>query len=502
MMYNALYCRQSIDKKDSISIESQLEYCRYEAHGEACLEYIDRGFSGKNTNRPDFERMMQDIQKGMIQRVIVYKLDRISRSILDFANMMEIFQTFHVEFISSTEKFDTSTPIGRAMLNICIVFAQLERETIQKRVTDTYYSRSKKGYYMGGRIPYGFRLTKTIINHIQTSKYEEILEESKQIKLIYSLYANRQNSLNDVISYLEAHKLVHCRGSRWNSARLSEILRNPIYVKADRSIYTFFKNRGAILFNAPEDYTGCNACYLYRGMQSSKKNQKNLCKSEVVLAPHQGIVSSDIWLACQLKNIDGPSSFHSRKVKNSWLSGKIKCDRCGYSLVIRKSHTLHERYFLCSSTRSLPACSGTLCTIYADVIEEYLSSCIIQKITRLQQIVSDHGLCERKQIEDYSKQLLCIEQKITNLIQRLSEANVLLMQYMNEKIAALHTEKSTLQKQLSHIAESPALCFPPLNIPSDFNWNRLSFEDQRIIADLFIDTISVSDNIVKIIWKF
>lgn len=75
--------------------------------------------------------MMNDIRAGKIKRVIVYKLDRISRSILDFANMMETFQEYNVEFVSSTEKFDTSTPIGRAMLNICIVFAQLERETIQ-----------------------------------------------------------------------------------------------------------------------------------------------------------------------------------------------------------------------------------------------------------------------------------------------------------------------------------------------------------------------------------
>ncbi|RAZ95074.1 recombinase family protein, partial [Klebsiella oxytoca] len=92
-------------------------------HGDAFIEYTDRGFSGKDTNRPGFEKMMNDIRAGKIKRVIVYKLDRISRSILDFANMMEIFQKYHVEFVSSTEKFDTSTPIGRAMLNICIVFA-------------------------------------------------------------------------------------------------------------------------------------------------------------------------------------------------------------------------------------------------------------------------------------------------------------------------------------------------------------------------------------------
>ena len=145
--YDALYGRQSVDKKDSISVESQLDFCKYETHGQPYQTYTDKGFSGKNTNRPDFECMMRDIRAGRIKRVIVYKLNRISRSILDFANMMEVFQEYDVEFVSSTEKFDTSTPIGRAMLNICIVFAQLERETIQKRVTDAYYSRNKKGFF-------------------------------------------------------------------------------------------------------------------------------------------------------------------------------------------------------------------------------------------------------------------------------------------------------------------------------------------------------------------
>ena len=188
-MYDAIYARQSVEKADSISVESQIEFCKFETRGGEYKSYIDRGFSGKNTNRPAFEEMLRDIKKGMIKRVIVYKLDRISRSILDFSNMMETFEKYNVQFVSSTEKFDTQTPIGRAMLSICIVFAQLERETIQKRVADSYYSRSKKGFYMGGRVPYGFSLEKTVINGIQTSKYAPKSEEIEQIKLMYLIYS-------------------------------------------------------------------------------------------------------------------------------------------------------------------------------------------------------------------------------------------------------------------------------------------------------------------------
>ena len=90
---DAIYARQSVDKKDSISIESQIEFCKYELKGGNCKEYTDKGYSGKNTDRPKFQELVRDIKRGLIAKVIVYKLDRISRSILDFANMMELFQT-------------------------------------------------------------------------------------------------------------------------------------------------------------------------------------------------------------------------------------------------------------------------------------------------------------------------------------------------------------------------------------------------------------------------
>ena len=108
---NAIYARQSVDKKDSISIENQIDFCRHELRGGAAKEYADKGFSGKNTDRPQFQQLVQDIEAGLIARVVVYKLDRISRSILDFAKMMDTFQKYNVEFVSSTEKFDTSTPV-------------------------------------------------------------------------------------------------------------------------------------------------------------------------------------------------------------------------------------------------------------------------------------------------------------------------------------------------------------------------------------------------------
>ncbi|MDE7207546.1 MAG: recombinase family protein, partial [Lachnospiraceae bacterium] len=319
---------------------------------------------------------MNDIQAGKIGRVIVYKLDRISRSILDFANMMETFQKYHVEFVSSTEKFDTSTPIGRAMLNICIVFAQLERETIQKRVSDAYYARCKRGFYMGGRVPYGYRLTDTVIDNVRTSMYEEVPEESNQLKLIYSMYADTDNSLGDIVRYLNGHKIKHLRGANWNTARISEMLRNPVYVEADIDVYRFFQSQGAKIYNPASDFTGYNACYLYKGTVSTTRKQCDLSDKEIVLAPHRGFIPSKTWLECRMRCLNNRQSAKTCKPKNSWLAGKVKCGKCGYALTIRKAKTKWGRYFVCSQSGNHGSCEGAGCTIYADVLEEYMLGAI------------------------------------------------------------------------------------------------------------------------------
>lgn len=155
----AIYARQSVDKKDSISIETQIELCRGCCDtNDDILVYTDKGYSGSNTERPGLKEMMRNIQAGIINKVVVYKLDRISRSLPDFVRMMEEFDKKQCDFVSRSEAFDTSTPLGKAMIQICMIFAQLERENIIQRIRDAYSSRSKEGFYMGGRVPYGFRL--------------------------------------------------------------------------------------------------------------------------------------------------------------------------------------------------------------------------------------------------------------------------------------------------------------------------------------------------------
>lgn len=291
---NAVYGRQSVDRKDSISIESQIEFCEYELKGESYKAYTDKGYSGKNTDRPKFQQLMADIQKGLIKKVVVYKLDRISRSILDFATMMEEFQKYNVEFVSSTEKFDTSTPMGRAMLNICIVFAQLERETIQKRVTDAYYSRCLKGFHMSGPAPYGFDLAPTRLHDVRTKMLVEDPETRKYALLMFTMYVEPMTSFGDITRYF-SEAGIKIYGKDLTRGFLSQLLRNPAYVIADLDVYEFFKSQGTYIVNEAADFEGGNGCYLYQagmwqGIKTPSSETRYLCllRTKVLYLPLSG----------------------------------------------------------------------------------------------------------------------------------------------------------------------------------------------------------------------
>ena len=179
------YARKSVERINSISCETQIEYCksaiRPEEREEKIITIIDNGFSGGNVNRDGFQKMMKLVRQNKISKVVVYKLDRISRSLADFVNILQEFKAHNVEFVSSQEAFDTSSPYGELIVKILMVFAEFERTSTINRVTQAYEHRSEMGFYMGGRKPYGFELVPAIIHNIKTKKLCPILSEAEQV---------------------------------------------------------------------------------------------------------------------------------------------------------------------------------------------------------------------------------------------------------------------------------------------------------------------------------
>ena len=451
----AIYARKSVFREDSISIESQIEMCEYEARGQDYLVYQDNGYSGKNTDRPGFQRMLGDIKSGKISKVIVYKLDRVSRSVLDFSGLMDLFQRYKVDFVSATEHFDTSNPMGRAMLNICIVFAQLERETIQQRVIDAYASRSKKGFYMGGKIPYGFRKVPFIIDGIKTSMYEQEPDEAADISLIYELYSKPSATLGDVLRELTARGInTNRRGKHWNTARLSEVMRNPIYTTNDISIYEFFKAQGSRLINPPEQFDGVTSQYLFSGTNTNRKTW-DLTGQNIVIAPHRGFIEPEIWLACR-KKLLANHQVRTCKAKNSFLSGKVKCGSCGYAVVVRFSQRSkgHIRYFIDTGWTENHCCTHKLPTIHADDFEQIIVDKIRDKLSALTIKAANNDKDElQEEIDRTAAKITELESEIERFIDKLMmpDTDKTAMKYINGRIAKLDGQKSELSKEIDRL---------------------------------------------------
>ena len=497
---DAIYARQSVDKVDSISTQSQIEFCKYELKGGNFREYIDKGYSGKNTDRPRFQDLIRDIQNGLIAKVVVYKLDRISRSILDFSNMMLLFQKYNVEFVSSTEKFDTSTPMGRAMLNICIVFAQLERETIQKRVGDAYYSRSQKGFNMGGRTPYGFRTEPVIMQGINTKKLVPHPDEMENIKMIFDMYAQAKTSYGDIVRYF-SDKGILFYGKVLIRGTLAQILRNPVYVKADLDVYEFFKNQGTTIVNDASDFTGENGCYLYKLRESEKRKSNCLDELMLVLAPHEGIIDSGLWLKCRKKLMNNMTIQSARKPTNTWLAGKAKCGRCGYGLKGLTTAVIY-RYMRCSKYIDNKSCEGAG-TIYTDKLEQFIYEQMVEKLSDFKTLTGKKkaGKVNPKLTALYTE-LTKVESEIEKLMDSLTGANSVLLSYVNAKIEELDSRRQSLNKKIADLSIQ-TISPDQADKISDYldDWGNVSFDDKRQVLNSLVSQIRATSDKIEIIWK-
>jgi site-specific DNA recombinase len=157
-MKAAIYARKSRETEKGESLDNQISrgIALCNSRGWEYDIYQDMAWSGKSLDRPDFKRMYSDIENKKIHTVICYKLDRVSRNVNDFSSLINDLSSKNVDFISLTENFDTSSALGRAMMYISSVFAQLERETTAERVKDNMFDQASSGIWNGGPVPFGF----------------------------------------------------------------------------------------------------------------------------------------------------------------------------------------------------------------------------------------------------------------------------------------------------------------------------------------------------------
>ena len=490
----AIYVRQSKDKKDSLSIEGQIERCRLEcSHPTTALVYEDRGFSGKNTARPGFQKMQQDVKEGKISKIIVYRLDRLSRSILDFGQFWNVLDQNQVDFVSVNEKFDTGTPMGRAMIYIIMVFAQLERETIAERVTDNYYTRIKRGNWPGGPAPYGMKNIRRKDEEGREVPSLAYTDEFEIVKEIFYRYATEEVSLGEIGRDL-TERQIPCRKRKegWDNVALARILHSPVYVQADEDIYLYYRSRNiGKISNGIEEFGGNSSAHVVGKRAGNVRKYTSFEDQVLSLTNFEGKIPSDIWLRCQYRLEKNRQIGNSGKGKNTWLSGLLKCGNCGYSLTVRKWHD--KKYLYCSGRVNLHICD---IPSFSQPVDELESE--VQK--ELEKILEE---CNREQIpventekeKKIRKQLRESEDKIQKLMACMQEASDISMKYINSELEKLDERKSELLKQYETPKKNEKQYYKGID------FEELDFEEKKMTAQAFIERINVYDDEIEIIWK-
>ena len=354
----AIYSRKSKFTGKGESIINQIELCKREGNHlniEQFIIYEDEGFSGKNIKRPQFQKMLNDAKEKKFHVLICYRLDRISRNISDFTSLINELDSLHISFISVNEQFDTSTPMGRAMMYIASVFAQLERETIGERVRDNMLELAKSGRWLGGQTPLGYESKK--ISYLDAQFKEKtmytlspIKKELEVVKIIYDKYL-LYKSINQVFIFIFKKNIKTKNGVDFNKKRIQLILRNPLYVRANQAVMNHLQFIGM-------NVTGKANCK--NGILTYNKSQGARIKRDITqwiaaVSTHDGIIDASAWLKVQqILDINKTKAPRLGTSAAALLTGTLKCSKCGKSMIVKHGHisaltNKKIQYYVCST---------------------------------------------------------------------------------------------------------------------------------------------------------
>ncbi|GHS91929.1 hypothetical protein AGMMS49949_03160 [Alphaproteobacteria bacterium] len=351
----AIYTRKSVEddfQKEQTSLESQRIHCTKYVESQAAKGwtilptlYEDYGKTGANMNRPGFQKLLKDIQEGLVDCVVVYKLDRLTRSILDFLSVLDgFFKLYNVSFVSATESFDTTTPVGKLVLSQLLLFAQFEREQTSLRVKDKIRTARTNGIWTGGFIPFGYQSLDRKL-HIHP-------EEATWVQKIFHEYI-KTGSLIEIVRELNAAvRKGELKTRSFNYERLRTIICNPVY-------------KGYLLYQGAP----------YKGI-------------------HEALVSEELWEQAHELVHSRRGRFLSRKGSTKMLRGLFRCEECDRAMTTSYTkNKIGQRYdyYICLNKQKGNGCKGINMNVGADLIEDFV---VIEVLKILKESESFPGLFE------------------------------------------------------------------------------------------------------------
>lgn len=481
----AIYSRKSKFTGKGESIENQIVLCRDyiqrtipEATDSDIFVYEDEGFSAKNLDRPQFRLMMQQARKEPFDYIVVYRLDRISRNVGDFATLIEELNGMNTAFVCIKEQFDTSTPMGRAMMNIAAVFAQLERETIAERVRDNMVLLARTGRWLGGVTPMGFAGEKVEIQdgegkHRSAFKLSVVDDEMRVVRTVYEKFLEF-HSLTKVATWCIQHDIKTREGCDFRMRAVRDMLTNPVYCVADEASYNYFSELSSDLCFDRDELDGkCGLMPFRRTTQSGRKHVR-LSPDEwiIALGKHKGIIPSEDWIKVQ-QVIEGNSgkSFY-RPVRNqvSIFSGLVRCGKCGH--IMRPRVNSNKRRdeegnqtfaYMCEYKERTRKLHCDMCNVNGNVLDKLLcdeilgfnraKSSVSRQMSKIMKQSEQKSEVNREKLNDLTKQLEEKKRMISNLMITLarSDQSSIMFEYTSKEIERLDSEIKQLDREIAEL---------------------------------------------------
>lgn len=407
----AIYCRVSTTEQaeEGYSIDEQnikiREYCEREGH-EIYNLYEDRGISGKNiTNRPGIRQLLDDATKNKFDLVVVWKLNRISRKLLDILNIVELLNKHNIAFRSLTENFETETPSGKLQLNIMGAIGEFERETIAENVKMGLLARAREGRWNGG-VVLGYDLVE-LPNEGKKRKNTrlEINErEANTVRRIFELYS-QGHGYKAVVNRInkEGHKTK--RNGEFAVSTVKEILQNPVYI-------------GKIRYNVRQDW--------------SKKRRNNINANPILSdGIHEPIIDVETWNKVQVI-LKERSKKHNKVYDCEFpLTGILKCPVCGAGMTINRSTAKRKdgtrrinEYYSCGNWKNKGTAVCNSNSIRVEVADEYVLNKIMDLINNesiLRKVVDNINNNKSIKLKPILQQLEQINKEIEKLTDKKSK---------------------------------------------------------------------------------
>ena len=477
----AIYSRKSkySDKGDSVGnqIEIAMKYIKEhfpsDKYDVEIVIFEDDGFSGGNIDRPKFKEFLIEENKKPFNILICYRLDRISRNIADFSSLMNNITELGTSFVSIKEQFDTKTPMGRAMMYIASVFAQLEREVITERIRDNMIELAKTGRWLGGLTPTGYTSKRIELVDAYEESDSNIIEKKKktasmlvpndeEIQLIEKIGYKflELKSLNKLQAYFLENKISSKNNIDFSVSTLRTILTNPVYAPNDSDILEYFKSKGVTIY-ADGDRANFDGKYGLLGYGKTDGKKDNNIKDWIVsVGLHPPVFKNGIvWIQIQELLEKNKEKRYRADCKHNFLfSGILRCSECG-SYMRPKVAQGDRFYYTCELKEKS---RGARCNS-KNIKGLALDKLMIQKLGEifvptseiyqelLQMTIKKDKVDADEKEEELKKRLKSNTDEIKNLVDKLKYMDIEVVDFINEELKKLKQEKKKIEEELAHI---------------------------------------------------